>query len=473
MAGDRLDIFGKSYYFTNTSGTGNNTALPILELLTGFLNTPGATAATSTHGIISPAQINTPGGVAGINSMVSQQNSQSNASPNKPRAFINIILFDEQFKAVDYRISMVGSNSTVKDHFTDLQNIVVSKSGFVYIYCSNESPVDVFFDNLQVIHTRSPILEETHYYPFGLTMSGISSKAAGGVENKKKFNGGSELQSKEFSDGSGLEMYDTHFRQLDPQLGRWWQLDPKPDYSQSLYSAMGNNPILFNDILGDTLDFPGASAEFQEQFTQATTLLEANGVGDLFNQASTGINSTIHIVEGSEGNINTYDPNTNTLYWSPTTALETDKGVKLSPAAILNHELDHAVQDATKPKQYSKDTDRKTGKDKQYDTKEEKRVITGSEQKTARALGLTKEGQVTRTNHNKGTLYPTTGVASTKNKMVENIKKQREQLKKAKEEELKKKTPLIKVTDSEINHEILFCFILSFFDWKCIFSKCY
>jgi RHS repeat-associated protein len=170
---------------------------------------------------------------------------------DKPKAYLNFALFDDQFNLVEDNSGV----RQVKGEPDQLQNLavdkmVVTKSGFLYVYTSNETQQDVFFDNVTVATFSGPILEETHYYPFGLTMAGISSNALMGTnypENRKKYNG------IEFTTDLDLDIYDAQFRNLDPQIGRWNQIDPKTENMEmwSPYVSNYNNPILYNDFLGD------------------------------------------------------------------------------------------------------------------------------------------------------------------------------------------------------------------------------
>jgi len=52
--------------------------------------------------------------------------------------------------------------------------------------------------------------------------------------------------------GSG-NSYTTFFRQLDPRVGRWFSVDPKLVAGESPYVSMGNNPVYFNDVFGDSI----------------------------------------------------------------------------------------------------------------------------------------------------------------------------------------------------------------------------
>jgi RHS repeat-associated protein len=71
------------------------------------------------------------------------------------------------------------------------------------------------------------------------------------VPNKKLYNGGSEWQN-DYSNNQP-DYYQTLYRNYDAALGRWASIDPQADSVRHLtpYLYANNNPIMFNDPLGN------------------------------------------------------------------------------------------------------------------------------------------------------------------------------------------------------------------------------
>lgn len=117
----------------------------------------------------------------------------------------------------------------IRDHLGSVRVVFADKNGDGKIQLDNPATPAV---------NESEILQENHYYPFGMPMTG--PWAAGGAPlNRYRYNG------MEYNEDAGLNWYDYGARWYDPAIGRWGSVDPlAAQYApHSPYSYALNRPI--------------------------------------------------------------------------------------------------------------------------------------------------------------------------------------------------------------------------------------
>jgi len=122
--------------------------------------------------------------------------------------------------------------------------------------------------NVRVSYMKDPaegilkIVDENHYYPFGLKHNGYSSSlqfleaqtrppyvVLTPVTNESQATYKYKYNGKELQDELGLGIYDYGARNYDPAIGRWMNIDPLAETSRrfSSYTYCYNNPLRFID----------------------------------------------------------------------------------------------------------------------------------------------------------------------------------------------------------------------------------
>mgnify|MGYP000882744236 CR=1 FL=1 len=100
-------------------------------------------------------------------------------------------------------------------------------------------------NNRMVVNQSGTVVQQTDYYPFGMTFN-----KGGSSDNKYLYNG-KELQEDAIGNGV-MDWYDYGARMYDPALGRWHVMDKVAEsyFRHSPYSNCFNNPIKYYDPNG-------------------------------------------------------------------------------------------------------------------------------------------------------------------------------------------------------------------------------
>jgi RHS repeat-associated protein len=232
MPGDEVNVDVYARYLDNTSPGGN-----IANFSTALLAAFGA--ATPAIGEVRTAS-------AALENYGNQ--IEASGSPGSeedwPQGWLNVLVFDKNFILVDAAIQQVNGDglyghpmgSGVKgehDHLS--KQVTIKEPGYVFIYVSNEGAVqqDIYFDDLTIVHTKSPVIQIDDYYPFGLTFN--SWRRENSVYNRWKF------QGQEHTDDLDLGWDAFKWRNHQPDIGRFFNVDPLSE------KYVYNSPFAFSE----------------------------------------------------------------------------------------------------------------------------------------------------------------------------------------------------------------------------------
>ncbi|MBY0434057.1 MAG: hypothetical protein K2U26_08120 [Cyclobacteriaceae bacterium] len=176
------------------------------------------------------------------------------SSGTGPRAFLNWLIFDKNF--VYKTGGFVRITGAARETGTDIPHerlqspeLSIMEAGYVYIYLSNEetTPVEVYFDDFKVAHTKSPVVQSNDNFAHGMENSSLSYQRESSVKNNFLYNAGSEVQT-----SIDANIYDMPYRGMDVSIGRMMQVDPMADNFSSYnpYNYSFSNPVVFNDPSG-------------------------------------------------------------------------------------------------------------------------------------------------------------------------------------------------------------------------------
>jgi RHS repeat-associated protein len=151
---------------------------------------------------------------------------------------------------VNYVAGIVYDNSGNISYFATAEGRIRwgMQLSFEYFITDQQGNVRVSFEDGG---SGAVVRQENSYYPYGMIMPGNYSPSN---PNKKLYNAGSEWQD-EFDIAN---YYSTFFREYDPILGRFNSVDPMAAATAglSIYHYSSNNPVNFNDPLGNLAGVP-------------------------------------------------------------------------------------------------------------------------------------------------------------------------------------------------------------------------